>query len=180
MAQDLLKEGSQDRSGIQKFIHECEIIAKEERGEYNYDALLKEARMKPANGKLGFHGSFVSSKIAIGVSIPLASGGAYRGCKATMDLKEGELIMSSKAFAFSPKVETSLSFEVNAYEKSADDGCGMQLVSQIVRKLWKTPSLGTLFYSLSSGDPSSKSRRGRHEQDRSSEDPKHNPEQCLC
>ncbi|CAJ1941343.1 unnamed protein product [Cylindrotheca closterium] len=150
IARELLKEGSQDRSGIQKFIHECEIIAKEEVGEYNYNALLKEARLKPPNGKLGFHGSFVSPKIAVGVSIPLASGASYRGCKAIMDLKEGELIMSSKAFAFSPKVEC-LSFEANVYEKSLEDERGMQLFSEIVRKLWKSPSLGTQFYLLSSG-----------------------------
>ena len=83
------------------------------------------------NGSIESLGS-LSPKNAIGVSIPLASGAAYRGCKALVGAKRGELM-----YAFSPEVERSLSFEVNAYEISLDDERGMQQVSQVVRKLWR-------------------------------------------
>ena len=86
----------------------------------------------------------LSSFLAIGV--PIDGNESYRGCKALSNLKEGELIMPSKAFAIGAK---GIAMEWSTHEMSLGDNSRMEMMSEIVRKVWKTPSLGKELYSLS-------------------------------
>jgi tetratricopeptide (TPR) repeat protein len=152
LAQELLEQGSQDRSSVDKFVKECSRLVSEEVGTYNYDAMNKEARIKQAGARIPFHANFESPKVQIGVTVQCPSGTSYRGCMATSDLQAGELVVASKAFAYAKKLSSDLCFEVNAYEKSLGEEHTVELVGQVVRLLWKSPSLGESFYSLSAGE----------------------------
>lgn len=98
--------------------------------------MMEEASRRPRFQPLpSHHATFRSPKIAIGVSvrIPSSDGETYRGCKALSNLKEGELSMSSMAFAI-------------GYNHSI----GI-MVDEVVKKLHTTASLAKEFFCLSDG-----------------------------
>ncbi|KAL3944152.1 MAG: hypothetical protein SGBAC_001761 [Bacillariaceae sp.] len=120
---------------------DCSRIAKEEVGKYHIRSMMEEASRRPRFQPLpSHHATFRSPKIAIGVSvrIPSSDGETYRGCKALSNLKEGELSMSSMAFAI-------------GYNHSI----GI-MVDEVVKKLHTTASLAKEFFCLSDGTSTSR------------------------
>lgn len=152
LGQEMLEQGSHNRSCVEKFVNECSRLLLEEGGTYNYDSMRSEARLKKSEEQLSFHAAFASPRVEIGVTIERPSGVSYRGCKAAEDIEEGGLIMANKAFAYVKENTSGIGVECHANEKTMGGGSGSLLVGQTVRKLWKCPSLGKRFYSLSGGE----------------------------
>jgi len=150
--------GSAERVGIRKFLEECARLVAEERGAYDYRAMRKEAaeyygalendlgQNKKQRKRPLFHADFASPRVEIGVAIQRTLGITYRGCKAITDLEEGALVLAGKPFAFAKRGTGS------ATNKSDGRNNNDRLVQEVVRKLWKRPSLGDQFYSLSGAE----------------------------
>lgn len=154
LGKELIDQNPECLSSIHDFVKECYRLGMEESGSYDYESMRREAGTMRSRENLNFHADFVSPSVETGVMIQCLSGISYRGVKAVKDLAEDELVVASKAFAYFTREENdaNTSLEFNTYEKTMNDHGNIQLVGEVVKLLWKSPSLGKSFYSLSAGD----------------------------
>ena len=148
VANELIDNESLGKKCIRDFVTECQRLAQEEKGGYDYKVMQREALAQ--KGSI-FHADFVCSSVDIGVIIDVPGGGTYRGCKANASIAEGELITASKAFVFAPP-SMDFGLEHNIYANTINSQNNIRLVGEVIHLLKNRPSLGTMVYSLSAGD----------------------------
>mmetsp|Transcript_12280 Transcript_12280/g.29234 ORF Transcript_12280/g.29234 Transcript_12280/m.29234 type:complete len:764 (-) Transcript_12280:804-3095(-) len=139
-----VKDDPKQAKTIQSLLGDClQAIMEEKMGNYNIRKMMVEASLFT---ELPFHADYQSPKVSLGVPITRPSDGMeYRGVMATDDIKEGDLLTSTRAFAFchSPRIDSN--FKAAAQKKDLYE---VRQVHQAVQHLMNRPSLASSFYHL--------------------------------
>ena len=81
-----------------------------------------------------------------------ASKGRGRGLFTTKDVIAGELLLYEKAFSYCSSKHSKTSILMNTYTSQATLGTQADLITDIVQKIFRSPSLMPVFTSLYHGD----------------------------
>jgi tetratricopeptide (TPR) repeat protein len=135
---------------FQEVCADAERALEEQAGKFDFHKMRKELS---SSRSTAFHADFVSQAIEIGADISLSSGGTYRGCRALRDIPANELLTASKAFAYAIDSGDDVTFQVDVKAKHMSKGSQIQLVADVVAKIWKRPMLAgpDVLYKLSAG-----------------------------
>ncbi|KDQ08785.1 hypothetical protein BOTBODRAFT_191546 [Botryobasidium botryosum FD-172 SS1] len=124
----------------------CRGRVRETRGDYDWEAMFKDAQVP---GKRIDVAEFVGPMEV--QQMPYRGGG--RGVVATRDIKAGELILVSKAFAasfpdelYGDRVELQ-----NSITGGVESACSSEVLSQIISKIFGRPELAPLVFGLYAG-----------------------------
>mmetsp|Transcript_18402 Transcript_18402/g.46290 ORF Transcript_18402/g.46290 Transcript_18402/m.46290 type:complete len:608 (-) Transcript_18402:357-2180(-) len=154
MVSDLMSEHPADIRAVKELHVDIQRLSREKSGSYDIRGMIKEVK----SNRRAFHASFVSDAVALGVEIPKADIGSYRGCLASENIGEGALLCASKAFCFVPPSAHDLQTEMDLRWGILSEGSQSMISAEAVLLLSRRPILGELLYSLScSGDYSKQS-----------------------
>ena len=126
---DALALGAPEDEGLRR---DLEAAVAEQRGDYPFARLRREAAA--TDGRVSrVHADFVSPALAVGAEVA----GKGRGVRATEGLREGQLLMASRAFVR----------HVKGPARHQQD----PLVAKVVARLMADPALATEVYALDAG-----------------------------
>lgn len=144
---DALKflDQSQDSDACFELRNKLVIAERENRGVYDMKALKAEAAQS-TSGDVPFHHCEFESP---GMELFEASSTKGRGYRATQVFRPAQLLMVSRAFAFSAKspLMTSIDFTTNSFNVGANS----LLESVTIQKLQEDPERGAALYNLYAG-----------------------------
>jgi SET domain len=133
---------------------ELSRLLEEQKGEYNFSKMQKEASSRPGEALKTFHCNFTSSSIKHGVTISKSGNFSYRGTIATKNIEEGTLLSSSKALVFCRPTSTDVlqvAFSIDPYSKRMQTGSQMEVENELVSLMHRRPNLREHVFSLSCG-----------------------------
>jgi tetratricopeptide (TPR) repeat protein len=164
---EMLCEECPKDTSLAELLSTCRKATQEQHGIFDLEAMRSEARrMSMRDRDMPFHADYACSKVDFGVPIRHVGGETFRGCMATEELQEGDLVSASKAFVYVQRDEpTSRTLEIDVYKQLLGTGKDVDITEATISRLQERPQIGETFYSLSAGpdfrDPVKSSDTGK-------------------